>query len=669
MRLNHSVANLPGVGPAYQKRLQKLNINTISDLINHFPSRYLDYSQTTPINKLEPDQEVCLKATLVSLSSVRLPNRKTFQKATVTDSTGSLQLTWFNQPYLTSSLVPKQQYYFTGQVDQFRNQLILNSPDFEPVKKEQLHTNRIIPLYPLTAGISHKWLRHKISLVLSSLTIKEIFPSSLKSSLPIDLNSAYHQVHFPDTQKQLELAQKRLSLNDLISIYLKSALTQLDWQQRSATPITTTPSLHNQLLKKLDFDLTPDQQQAINDVFKDLKQTIPMNRLLQGDVGSGKTIVAVSAALQVVKQGFQTLVLAPTQVLAEQHHQSFSQLLKPFSIKPLLVTGQSKKKLPTALLVIGTHALLHRPELIQNQKLGLVVIDEQHRFGVLQRSSFFNSISTPHLLTMSATPIPRTIALSLYGHLKISNINTLPKNRKPIKTKVVSEIKRPQAYQWIKQQVTTRKTQAFFICPLIEDSSSESLKTVKAVTSEYQRLQQIFPDLKIALLHGKMKPEQKNTILKEFKSKKYDILVSTPVIEVGIDIPNANIMVIEGAQRFGLSQLHQLRGRVGRGEHQSFCLLFSSQTSTSSLHRLKLMEKYQRGLTLAKLDLQLRGAGEIFGTAQSGHLDTQFPQFWNADLNKQAKQIAQQLVLLPKPQPQQLLVSLNPNLAKTTSPN
>ena len=270
---------------------------------------------------------------------------------------------------------------------------------------------------------------------------------------------------------------------------------------------------------------------------------------------------------------------------------------------------------------------------------------------------------------MSATPIPRTIALSLYGHLTISNINTLPKNRKPIKTKVVSENKRPQAYQWIKQQVTTRKTHAFFICPLIEDSSSESLKTVKAATSEYQRLQQVFPDLKIALLHGKMKPEQKNTILKEFKSKKYDILVSTPVIEVGIDIPNANIMVIEGAQRFGLSQLHQLRGRVGRGEHQSFCLLFSSQTSTSSLHRLKLMEKYQRGLTLAKLDLQLRGAGEIFGTAQSGHLDTQFPQFWNADLNKQAKQIAQQLVLLPKPQPQQLLVSLNPNLAKTTSPN
>jgi ATP-dependent DNA helicase RecG len=331
MRLNHSVANLPGVGPAYQKRLQKLNISTISDLINHFPSRYLDYSHTTPINKLEPDQEVCLKATLVSLTSVRLPNRKTLQKATVTDSTGSLQLTWFNQPYLTNSLIPKQQYYFTGQVDQFRNQLILNSPDFEPIKKKQLHTNRIIPLYPLTAGISHKWLRHKISLVLSSLTIKEIFPSSLKSSLPIDLNSAYHQIHFPDTQKQLELAQKRLSLNDLISIYLKSALTQLDWQQRSATPITTTPSLHNQLLKKLDFDLTTDQQQAINDVFTDLKQTIPMNRLLQGDVGSGKTIVAVSAALQVVKQGFQTLVLAPTQVLAEQHHQSFSQLLKPFS--------------------------------------------------------------------------------------------------------------------------------------------------------------------------------------------------------------------------------------------------------------------------------------------------------------------------------------------------
>jgi len=642
MRLNHSVANLPGVGPAYQKRLQKLNISTISDLINHFPSRYLDYSHTTPINKLEPDQEVCLKATLVSLTSVRLPNQKTLQKATVTDSTGSLQLTWFNQPYLTNSLIPKNQYYFTGQVDQFRNQLILNSPDFEPVKKEQLHTNRIIPLYPLTAGISHKWLRHKISLALSSLTIEEVFPLSLKSSLPIDLNSAYHQIHFPDTQKQLESAQKRLSLNDLIGIYLKSALTQLDWQQRSATPISTTPSLHNQLLKKLDFDLTTDQQQAINDVFTDLKLTIPMNRLLQGDVGSGKTIVAVSAALQVVKQGFQTLVLAPTQVLAEQHYQSFSQLLKPFSIKPLLVTGQSKKKLPTAPLVIGTHALLHRPELIQNQKLGLVVIDEQHRFGVNQRALLQKKSINPHLLTMTATPIPRTVALTLYGNLDISYIDQMPPGRLAVKTYFVSKEKRNGCYNWIKSQITEFKSQAFIICPLIEESESETMKSVKAVRKEYEYLRkQIFPDLRLALLHGKIKSKEKEKIMEDFKNKKYDILVATPVVEVGIDISDATIIIIEAAERYGLASLHQLRGRVGRGDKQSYCFLFSEKNEVHVINRLNFFAKTNSGLHLAEYDFKHRGPGAIFGTLQHGFIDLKVASLADIDLIQKTKSATQ----------------------------
>lgn len=664
MNLTDPIAAVPGIGESYTKRLLKLNIITVNDLLDHFPRTHLDYSHPIQITKVLPGEPVCLKATLLEFISIRTRGRLTIQKAKIADLTGTIDITWFNQPYLKDALKTGTDYYFTGIVDSFNNKLSLNGPDFEPVKLIQVHTKRIIPIYPLTAGITQKWLRHKIYLALQSIKVPEIV------TLPdfLTLDQAYRSIHFPKNQQMLKKAKERLAFDDLLAIRLKVELTKLEWRSHHSPSINLDKKLNQKLIKSLPFKLTPDQKTAISNIFSDLNQTEPMNRLLQGDVGSGKTIVAVAAALQVHNNNLSVVIMAPTQVLAEQHFLSFTRFLKPFNIKPILLTSSTTKNLAQISaghkLFIGTHALLHQPELV-NQNIGLLVVDEQHRFGVLQRTHFLRQKNLPHTLTMSATPIPRTIALSLYGHLKISNIITKPKDRQQIKTWVVPETKRPSAYNWLKTEVKAGR-QAFIVCPLIEESEHETLKNVSSAKKEFGKLQSIFPELKLALLHGKLKPEEKSKILKGFKNKKADILVSTPVIEVGIDIPNATIILIEGSERFGLASLHQLRGRVGRGEHQSYCLLFNSKAE--SVSRLKLLENHHNGLDLARLDLKIRGAGEIFGTSQSGHLDTQFQEFWYPSLHAKARSTAKAIVK-NQTTAHQILEQLNPSLAKIVSAN
>ncbi len=662
MQLSDSLTSIPGVGESYAKKLIRLKLHTVSDLLNHFPRKYLDLSQIKPIVQLDSENHYCFKACLIKLTNLRI-KKGHLQTAIIGDDHGKLPVLWFNQPYLSQTLKVGDWYFFSGQVKLQRGKLTLISPDFEPIKDNQLHTNRIVPIYSETSGVSSKWIRNKIFYCLNSTNIKELVPDTIvKQNFLVNNQTAYQQIHFPNHFSDLKSAETRLAFNDLLSIYLKSSLTKLAWSKHLAPLIKINKQLHQQLINSLPFQLTQDQNTVITDIFADLNQTIPMNRLLQGDVGSGKTIVAASAALQVIKTGFQVMIMAPTQVLAQQHFDTFNRLFSPYDIEASLVSSASKKR-HTSPLLIGTHALLHDKQLINYQKLGLLVMDEQHRFGVLQRSHFLKPTNIPHILTMTATPIPRTIALSFYGHLHISNLKTLPQARRSIKTWLIPEDKRPAAYKWIKDQISAGN-QAFIVCPFIDESGSDSLKNVRAATAEFTKLQAVFPEFKLDLLHGRLKPEQKNLALDRFRAQKTNILVTTPVIEVGVDIPNANLIVIEGAQRFGLAQLHQLRGRVGRGHQQAYCLLFATDDDSTDIKRLKYLEQNHNGLTLARYDLKLRGAGDIFGTAQSGYLDTRFRAFWDKGLRNLARASAQQLTATNPDLADTTLQNLTPQLAK-----
>lgn len=663
MQLNSPVTSIPGVGDAYQKKLQNLNISTVRDLINHFPSRYIDYQNLTPIGKIKPDQNVCIKAQVESITSNRTKGRLTIQTALVKDSSGPIKITWFNQPYLTTTLKKGETYYFTGKTQTYRGRLTINSPQFEPEKKIQLHSQRLVPVYPQTEGVSSKWLRHKIHIVLNNEKIKLTDPLSsgtLEEYSLKPLDKSYHNIHFPKNKSAVDKSQDRLAFNDLLSIYLKSQLTKKQWKSHTSRSVSIDKDKHQQLLDLLPFQLTQAQQDAIQQLFNNISNNYPTNTLLQGDVGSGKTIVALSAVLQTLLDGKQVIIMAPTQVLAQQHQETFSQILEPFGFKPKLVTGETDVKDPHSLL-IGTHALLHRPETINNKKLGLIVIDEQHRFGVLQRSQYLENDPIPHIITISATPIPRSLALSIYGHVQIAPLRQLPKERKPIKTWLVDQGKRDDALSWIKKEITETKQQAFVVCPLIEPSKAKGFKDVKAATTVYEELKNnYFSNLKLKLLHGKLSSEEKNKIINNFKKQKSDILVTTPVIEVGIDIKTATIIMIENAERFGLAQLHQLRGRVGRDDKQAYCILVSDDAEQKE--RLQHLTKTNDGFKLAKTDLKLRGSGELFGTSQAGHIDTQFNAFWDKTLNDNAKELAK--TLLEQQKALSTLKQLNSQLAK-----
>lgn len=648
MNLKTPIRELYMVGPIYARRLKKLEIETVGDLLYHFPFRYIDYSLISPIKLIQPGETVTIKGKIISIRNEYTSRGKKIQKGIVADSTGSIEVVWFNQPFLVKTLKIGETINLSGKVDFWGRKIALISPEYE-IRNSTIHTGRLVPVYHETYGISSKWLRSRIAPLIKSIIpqIEEFLPSEIlrKYNLP-ELSNALVQIHFPKDIKSAEISRNRFAFEELFLIQLAAFQRKAKWQQKKVTKkffINQEKIL--EFIKNLPFELTSAQKRELRTILKDLASNKPMNRLLQGDVGSGKTVVAAAAIFVAFLNNVQSALMAPTEILAYQHFQTLNQLLTPLGVKITLLTGTSKKIEGDFDLIVGTHALIYKRAKFKN--LGLVVIDEQHRFGVEQRGKLIEQGGTPHVLTMTATPIPRTIALTLYGDLDLSVLDEMPAGRQKVKTWVVPPQKREAAYRWIEKQIRETNSQAFIICPLIEESKYETLQTVRAVTSEFERLtKEVFPNLKLGLLHGRLKSKEKNKVLEDFKNRKLDILVSTPVVEVGIDIPTATIMMIEGAERFGLAQLHQLRGRVGRSNQPSFCLLFSEHHNEKSLKRLKALERINIGMELAELDLKIRGPGEIYGIRQHGFLELKVADFSDLSLIKKTKRAAKEI--LPK---------------------
>jgi len=653
MYLTSKITELPKVGPVFARKFEKLGVNTIEDLFYHVPNRYVDYSLVTTINKLHPDETVTIHAKIVSIKNIYSRRGLKMQIGSVEDATGKITVIWFNQPFLIRTLYPGRMVSLSGKVGFFSRKLCMSSPDYEllgEIEKPTVHTGRLVPIYPETSGFSSKWIRTLMLAAYQSMTpIEEFLPNAtIQGSDLLTMDEAIRFVHFPKNLKEAEKGRERLAFNELLNLELISLHRKINWKKNVvANKLTINSSAISQFISSLPFKLTDSQETAIEEILADLIKNYPMNRLLEGDVGSGKTVVAAIASFAVFLNGFQTVIMAPTQILATQHYETFKKLLTPFGVRISLITSDLKKSNPGRNdIYIGTHSLIHNK--INFDKVGLVVIDEQHRFGVEQRKYLIKKSGTPHVLTMTATPIPRTIALASYGDLDLSVLTEMPKGRLKVTTWFVPEEKRKGAYGWIQKQVTSNKSQAFIVCPLIEDSEFETMADVKSVTTEFEKLKEIFAGLKLGLLHGRLKPTEKNKILNSFRDRKLDILVTTPVVEVGLDIPNATIMVIEAAERFGLAQLHQLRGRVGRSSAKSYCLLFSNIKYSK---RLRAMEKMHSGFELAELDLKLRGPGEILGTAQSGFPELKVASWNNYPLIKKAKDVACDIVKTPSKYP------------------
>ncbi|MFH0863737.1 MAG: ATP-dependent DNA helicase RecG, partial [Candidatus Gottesmanbacteria bacterium] len=627
MNLDTPVQTLFMVGPVYGRRLEKLGIKSIGNMLNHLPHRYEDYSHILAINRAQPGETVTLQAVISQIKNEYTKNGKKIQKALITDGTKELEIIWFNQPFLTRTIKIGDKYNFSGKIDWFGHKIVMISPEYEQLSGNRyqligaIHTGRLVPVYPETYGISSKWLRSRIAPLLIDTVdlLTDYLPQTIlqKNNL-INYKEAINQIHFPQDKENADLAKNRLAFDELFLIQLASQKRKNEWASELVGhkfQISIFKDKIKQFFEKLPFRLTNAQRKATIEILTDLAKTKPMNRLLEGDVGSGKTVVAAIAIYLSYLNHYQAILMAPTEILANQHFATLKGLLEPLGLKLVLITGHIKSASSNQRqkydVIIGTHALLYETLLFKN--VGLIVIDEQHRFGVEQRTQLKSKGINPHLLTMTATPIPRTVALTLYGELDLSFLDEMPHGRIKIKTWVVPSEKRIAAYEWIKTKVKNTREQAFIICPLIEES--ETLTTIKAATKEYDHLQkEVFPDIRLGLLHGRLKSKEKEMVLDKFRRGDLDILIATPVVEVGIDIPNATIMMVEGADRFGLAQLHQLRGRVGRANLPSYCLLFSEAKS----HNLKAMEKINIGAKLAELDLKIRGPGEIYGTKQHG---------------------------------------------------
>jgi len=655
LTLNTSVSDLYMVGEKYAQRLKKINIQTVEDFLFHFPSKHKDLSLISQISKLQAGEKTTVQGTIVNCRNIYTKHGKKIQKAIIKDDSGQIEAVWFNQPYLTKTLKTNTKISLSGEVNYFGGKLNFTSPEYEILKKDSatIHTARIVPVYPETYGVSSKWLRSRIAPLLNKMTslVDDWLPLSIKRKHNlINLKKALQQIHFPLNQKQLAQAKNRLAFNELFLIQLKALLRKKDWQKnKPAQVFKINTNKIKKFIKTFPFEFTNAQSRVVEEIIKDLQKKKPMNRLLEGDVGSGKTVVAAVAIYTAFLNKTQSALMAPTEILAKQHFQTLKEIFKPFPFRISLLTSSSQqtntnRESPDAKhhLYIGTHALIY--DKLQPEKLGLVVIDEQHRFGVKQRAKLINKGKAPHVLTMTATPIPRTISLTIYGDLDLSILDEMPKGRKKIKTWVVPQHKRKKAYQWVKKQIKKNNTQTFVVCPLIEESDKESMKDIKAASAEFERLQKVFSPLKLGLLHGRLKNKQKEKVIKDFQKNKTSILVSTPVVEVGIDIPNATIMLIEASERFGLAQLHQLRGRVGRAEQQSYCLLFTSKKTNQKLKRLQALQKYNSGFKLAEIDLKLRGPGQIYGTQQHGFIDLKIADFSDIDLINKTKKSAKTII-------------------------
>ncbi len=656
--LNAPLTIIPGVGPRHAQTLATLGMHTLGDMLYYFPRRYDDYSQLKPINRITYGEELSVLATIQNVENRQVRGGKAqITEAIVSDGTGYLRLTWFNQPWMANRLKIGQQVVLSGKVDMYLGRLTMNNPDCEALEQEHLHTNRIVPVYPLSGQITQRWLRRIMHQVVKywAPRTSDFLPIELRKSADLmDLPTALLQIHFPDNQELLKAARYRLAFNEIFLLQLGVLGQKRLWQTATAPAIPMPEDWLKQQIERLPFTLTNAQQKALQDIRHDLQSGKPMNRLLQGDVGSGKTVVAAIAIAAVVQQGFQAALMAPTSILAEQHYLTLSHLLTnqhnpeaPLHQDQIaLLVGDipesEKQKIRTRLksgeikLVVGTHALLEDP--VEFNHLQLIIVDEQHRFGVEQRAILRSKGKKPHLLVMTATPIPRSLALTVYGDLDLSVMDEMPVGRQPIETHVLHPVERERAYQLIRRQVQ-EGYQAFIIYPLIEQGEREE---VKAAVEEHERLQRdVFPELKLALLHGRMRGDEKDRIMQRFRNKEFDILVSTSVVEVGVDIPNATVMLVEGANRFGLAQLHQFRGRVGRGSAKAYCLLIPETENALENERLAVMTETNDGFVLAERDLEQRGPGQFLGTQQSGFSDLRMASLTDLHLIEKARKQAQ----------------------------
>ncbi len=656
MNLKTPVTKLPFVGRAYALRLKKLGISTIEDLLWHVPARYVDYSHTSQIFRVGAGETVTIQGQIIFIKNQYTKSGKKIQIAEVSDGTQKINVIWFNQPYLVRSLAMGTFISLSGKVGWWNKKIALISPEYERIipGKEQIHTGRLLPIYHETSGLSSKWLRSRIAQVFPIIENKlcEYLPLQVlsKYNLP-DLQTSLREVHFPQSFEAAENARKRLAFDELLFLHLTSLHRRLDWNKNQPSQILKVDKkLVKEFIGSLPFELTSSQEKSVEEILSDLSKNTPMNRLLEGDVGSGKTVVAAIATFVTFTNGFQTVFMAPTQILATQHFNTLKNLFADFKVRLSLVTsGTTQGDIGKTDVFVGTHALIHKKVNFDN--VGLVVIDEQHRFGVEQRAHLIRKSGkksfAPHVLTMTATPIPRTVTLTVYGDLDLSTLTELPKGRQKITTWIVPRQKREKAYEWVSQKIIKDKIQVFVICPLIEESEVESMKQVKAATKEFANLKKVFKNFKLGLLHGRQKTKLKNETIKKFREGKIDILVSTPVVEVGMDIPNAAIMIIEAADRFGLASLHQLRGRIGRGEKKSYCLLFTQGRSTKSKERLAALTKTLSGFELAELDLKLRGPGEIFGYKQHGFPELKIANWSDFELIQKTKKVAEAIIKNP----------------------
>ena len=623
-RLSDPVTILKGVGPTKAKQFAALNIRTLEDLICHFPRAYEDRTRLVEIGQLEVDRPACFKA--VVMNTPRTHNiRKGLDitKVQVADHSGRLNLVFFNQKFTTEQLQYGREYIFYGSLSGDYMGYNMTSPSFETPDSQPITTRRVLPIYPLTAGLSNAAMLKAVqqALMLCDPPAEILPPQVLEKYDILPAKDAYYAIHMPRSMAEADQARKRLIFEEFFVFSAGLALMRAARAQKSTAPYTHLAL--EEFYQALPFTLTGAQDRAIREIACDLGRGSPMNRLVQGDVGSGKTMVAAAAAYLTVKNGHQAALMAPTEILAEQHYASLSKLLSPLHISVCLLTGSmtQKEKNQTrqaieenrVQLIIGTHALLSDSTVFAD--LGLVIADEQHRFGVDQRAKLSVKGQDPHMLVMSATPIPRTLALLLYGDLEVSVLDELPPGREPVDTFLVTESYRARINAFIRKQVAEGH-QCYVVCPAVEEGEELNLKAAETWAETLQ--QRVFPDLRIALLHGQMKGSQKEQVMAEFAAGKQDVLVATTVIEVGVDVPNATLMVIEDADRFGLSQLHQLRGRVGRGGSKSYCILLSQNKNPDTNARLKALCKTTDGFKIAEEDLALRGPGDFFGSRQSG---------------------------------------------------
>ena len=659
--LDGDVTLVKGVKGVMQGKLAKLGVQTVRDLLYLFPNRHNDYADVRKISELAPEESQTTLVNVWSAAVVRLGRRPGTQ-AMVGDETGTMRVIWFNQPYLAAQLKTNDRIVLAGKVGLFNRSKVMENPEWERVGAEDLtHTGRLVPVYPLTQGIAQRSLRRVAKEAADRFAglAREPLPDELRKRYELpELKDALRQMHYPDSMPQHEAARRRIAFDELLGVQLAVLEKRLAWQDGRAAPMGAQGVIEA-YRQTLPWQMTAAQERVLSEIVSDLRQSRPMARLLQGDVGSGKTAVAAAALVIAVANQYQGALMAPTEILAEQHYSTLTALLSRLEIggrrlRVELLTGstaaKSKQSVVQAIasgevdVVVGTHALIQ--EGVSFHRLGVAVVDEQHRFGVQQRAALKDRVLesgqvTPHLLAMSATPIPRTLALTFFGDLDVSVIDEMPPGRLPVQTHFVAPDDRADAYEFVRQQVASGR-QVFVVCPLIEESAV--LQTRSAV-QEYERLsKEVFPDLNLGLLHGRMPSAEKESILEAFRRGELHILVATTVIEVGIDIPNASVMAIEGADRFGLAQLHQLRGRVGRGGEQSFCLLLSDDPSESALERLRLLEEHNDGFALAEADLRLRGPGDYFGTRQSGIPEFQAADFSDVKLIETARSEAQALL-------------------------